>query len=442
MSTFSLASATLPEWLGYLERMHPTAIEMGLERIRRVQAKLGLEPSFSIISVAGTNGKGSTCMMLEAILSHAGYCVGCYTSPHLLRYNERVRINRREAGDDELCEAFRAVESARMNSGVSLTYFEFGTLSAMYLFSQAAVEVAILEVGLGGRLDAVNVFDTDCAVLTSIDFDHMDYLGNTREQIGFEKAGIFRSGKAAICSELDLPVSVRRHAQSIGANLMHIGEHFDYSTAPQSWSYRWNGESRHALPYPALRGACQLKNASACLAALDSLKDTFPVTLSDIRYGLLEVVWPGRFQVLPGRPVTVLDVAHNPGAARAFAASLDSMERYPRTYAVFAMLRDKDIAGVARELRSRVDVWLVSGIDVPRGATADEVAAQVAQALQIAEPRAGDTSEVAVHTIRKFRNPSEAYAYACEQAARNDRICVFGSFHTVAEVLKNMVERR
>jgi dihydrofolate synthase/folylpolyglutamate synthase len=270
----------------------------------------------------------------------------------------------------------------------------------------------------------------------------MDYLGNTREQIGFEKAGIFRPGKAAICSEPDLPVSVRRHAQSIGANLTHIGEHFGYSTAPQSWSYWGNGESRHALPYPALRGARQLKNASACLAALDSLKDTFPVTLSDIRHGLLEVVWPGRFQVLPGRPVTVLDVAHNPGAARAFAASLDRMERYPRTYAVFAMLRDKDIAGVVREVRSRVDVWLVSGIDAPRGATVDEVAAQVAQALQIAEPGAGDASEVAVHTIRKFRNPSEAYAYACEQAARNDRICVFGSFHTVAEVLKNMVERR
>ena len=213
MSTFSLASATLPEWLGYLERTHPTVIEMGLERIRRVQAELGLEPSFPIISVAGTNGKGSTCMMLEAILCHAGYRVGCYTSPHLLRYNERVRISRREAGDDELCEAFRVVESARMNSGASLTYFEFGTLAAMYLFSQAEVEIAILEVGLGGRLDAVNVFDTDCAVLTSIDFDHMDYLGNTREQIGFEKAGIFRAGKAAICSEPDLPVSVRSHAQ-------------------------------------------------------------------------------------------------------------------------------------------------------------------------------------------------------------------------------------
>ena len=442
MSTSSFAPATLPEWLGYLSRMHPTAIEMGLERIRRVQAELGLEPSFPIISVAGTNGKGSTCMMLEAILSHAGYHVGCYTSPHLLRYNERVRIDRKEASDDELCEAFHAVESARMSCGVSLTYFEFGTLATMYLFSKAEVEVAILEVGLGGRLDAVNVFDADCAILTSVDFDHMDYLGNTREQIGFEKAGIFRPGKAAICSEPDLPVSVRHHAQSIGANLMHIGEHFGYSTGPQSWSYWSDGESRHALPYPALRGAYQLKNASACLAALDSLKDTLPVTLSDIRHGLLDVVWPGRFQVLPGRPVTVLDVAHNPGAARALAASLDSMERYPKTYAVFAMLKDKDIAGVVRELAPRVDIWLVSGIDAPRGATADEVASQVAQMLQIAEQGAGNAGEVAAGAVRKFHNPSEAYAYACEQAARNDRICVFGSFHTVAEVLKNTVEHR
>lgn len=440
MSASLRVPAMLAEWLDYLEHMHPTAIEMGLERIRRVQAELGLEPSFPVISVAGTNGKGSTCMMLEAILGRAGYRVGCYTSPHLLRYNERIRIGRNEASDDELCEAFRAVESARTSSGVSLTYFEFGTLAAMYLFRRAEVEVAILEVGLGGRLDAVNVFDTDCAVLTSVDFDHMDYLGNTREQIGFEKAGIFRPGKAAICSEPDLPVSVRHHAQSISANFMHIGEHFGYSTVPQSWSYWSNGESRHALPYPALRGIYQLKNACACLAALDSLKDTLPITLSDVRHGLLEVVWPGRFQVLPGRPVTVLDVAHNPGAARAFAASLDSMECYPKTYAVFAMLKDKDIAGVARELASRVDVWLISGIDAPRGATADEVASQVAQALQIADPAAGNT--FAASAIRKFRNPSEAYAYACEQAARNDRICVFGSFHTVAEALKNMTERR
>lgn len=440
MSTFLSAPETLSEWLLRLERMHPTAIEMGLERVQRAKTELGLVPSFPVITVGGTNGKGSTCMMLEAILSHAGYRVGCYTSPHLLRYNERVRIGRKEATDDELCEAFRVVESARMRSGVSLTYFEFGTLAAMYLFGQAKVEVAILEVGLGGRLDAVNVFDTDCAILTSVDFDHMDYLGNTREQIGFEKAGIFRRGKAAICSEPDVPASVHHHAHAIGANFMHIGERFGYSATPHSWSYWSNGEKRHSLPYPALRGPYQLKNASACLAALDSLKDALPVTMSDIRYGLLDVVWPGRFQVLPGRPVTVLDVAHNPGAARALAASLDSMERFHKTYAVFAMLKDKDITGVARALAPSVDIWLISGIDAPRGASADEVA-HALEALQVAGVMSGEADGDGTGVIRKFRRPAEAYAYACEQAARNDRICVFGSFHTVADVLRNTVER-
>ncbi len=210
---------TLPDWLAYLECLHPKTIDMGLERVKQVRAGLDLAPVFPIITVGGTNGKGSTCAMLEAILSSAGYEVGCYTSPHLLRYNERVRINRRDANDEELCSAFHAVESARVASRASLTYFEFGTLAAMQLFSQARLDVAILEVGLGGRLDAVNIFDADCAVLTSIDFDHMDYLGDTREEIGWEKAGIFRRGKAAICSEPDIPGSVGRYASSIGADL-------------------------------------------------------------------------------------------------------------------------------------------------------------------------------------------------------------------------------
>ena len=365
-------SRTLSDWLRQLERIHPKTIEMGLERIDRVRAKLGLVPSFPIITVGGTNGKGSSCAMMEAILSHAGYRVGCYTSPHLLRYNERVRIGRQEASDDELCNTFRAVESARLRSGVSLTYFEFGTLAAMELFIRAEVDIAILEVGLGGRLDAVNIFDADCAVLTSVDFDHMDYLGNTREKIGWEKAGIFRGGKAAVCAEPDIPASVRNHAKVIGANLMHIGEQFGYSSNADAsaWSYWGGGGKRHSLPYPALRGACQLLNASASLAALDCIRDRLPITMSDIRQGLLDVAWPGRFQVLPRRPVTVLDVAHNPGAAQALASSLDSMGRYQKTYAVFAMLKDKDIAGVVHALATRIDVWLAAGINAPRGASA------------------------------------------------------------------------
>lgn len=428
-------SRTFSGWLTYLDHLHPKTIEMGLERVNRVRTKLDLTPSFPIIIVGGTNGKGSTCAMLEAILSCGGYRVGCYTSPHLLRYNERVRINRREASDGELCSAFDVVESARISSGISLTYFEFGTLAAMQLFCQAGVDAAILEVGLGGRLDAVNIFDADCAVITSIDFDHMEYLGDTREKIGFEKAGILRSGRTAICSEADIPASIRHHANTIGANLMHIGEHFGYSTNTADatlWSYWGPGGKRHSLPHPALRGAFQLHNASACVAALDTVRDRLPVTMSDVRQGLLDVILPGRFQVLPGRPVTVFDVAHNPGAAHALTLNLGSMGHYRKTYAVFAMLKDKNITGVARALAAKVDVWLTAGIDAPRGASANEVR----QAVEAAGV------DGAGETILAFPDPATAYAYACKRAAENDRICVFGSFHTVAEALRyrNMVE--
>jgi dihydrofolate synthase/folylpolyglutamate synthase len=418
---------TLSEWLTFLERLHPKTIEMGLERVNRVRNELGLKPSFPIITVGGTNGKGSTCAMLEAILYRAGYRVGCYTSPHLLRYNERVRISGQEASDEELCSAFHIVDSARVRMGITLTYFEFGTLAAMQLFKQASVDVAILEVGLGGRLDAVNVFEADCAILTSIDFDHMDYLGDTREKIGFEKAGIFRCGNAAICSEPNVPETVRRHANAIGAKFMHIGEDFGYSVNGADmtqWNYWGAGGKRHSLPHPALRGSCQLNNASACLAALDAIKDRMPITMSDVRQGLLGVTLPGRFQVLPGRPMTVLDVAHNPGAAHALAINLASMGAYHKTYAVFAMLKDKDIVGVARALAPKVDIWLAAGIDAPRGASANEAM----QALQAAG--------IAREAIRTFPDPAMAYAHACESAIENDRICVFGSFHTVAEVLR------
>jgi len=417
---------TLSDWLAHLERLHPKTVDMGLERVKQVRAGLDLAPAFPIITVGGTNGKGSTCAMSEAIWSSAGYNVGCHTPPHRLRYNERVRISRRDANDEELCGAFHAVESARVASGASLTYFEFGTLAAMQLFSQARVDVAILEVGLGGRLDAVNIFDADCAVLTSIDFDHMDYLGDTREEIGREKAGIFRRGKTAICSEPDIPGSIGRYASSIGADLWRIGEHFGYSASANGWSFWGPGGRRHALPHPALRGDYQLRNASACLAALDCVRHVLPITMGDIRKGLLEVTWPGRFQVLPGRPATVLDVAHNPAAAKALAANLDRMGSYRTTYAVFAMLKDKDICGVGRELLERVDVWLTADIHAPRGASANEVM----RALVAAGVREAESP------ILAFSDAAAAYAYACERAAGNDRICIFGSFHTVAEVLR------
>lgn len=420
--------STLSEWLSFLEGLHPKVIELGLERVERVRARLSLLPAFPVITVGGTNGKGSTCAMLEAILRSAGYRTGCYTSPHLLRYNERVRINGREASDAMLCEAFKTVEAARQAVNVSLTYFEFGTLAAVWLFEKSGIEVAILEVGLGGRLDAVNVFDPDVSVITSIDLDHMDYLGDTREKIGWEKAGILRSGRPAICGDRDLPEAVREHAKAIGAHFLHIDEHFGYKAGEKEWSY-WSGHGkRHALPYPVLRGARQLDNAALCLATLDAIRDKLPVTTGNIRHGLLDVEWPARFQVLPGRPVTVLDVAHNPAAARVLADSLFRMGRFNTTYAVFGMLKDKDIPGVVRALEGQIDIWLAAGIDAPRGASMDEVTHILRETLSQNNKRISDV-------VLSFPGTASAYTYARERAAVNDRICVFGSFYTVAGVL-------
>jgi dihydrofolate synthase/folylpolyglutamate synthase len=427
-------SDTLDEWLRYIERVHPQGIAMGLERVAAVRDQLA-KPNFMVITVGGTNGKGSVCAMLESILSHAGYKVGCYTSPHLLRYNERVRVNRHEAGDAQLVRAFAAVEAARrgdknapgtaenFSEAVQLTYFEFGTLAAVWLFCEARVDAAILEVGLGGRLDAVNVFDADCALITSVALDHMDYLGTTREEIGYEKAGILRAGRPAICADPNPPQSVRRHAAQIGARLLVRGADFNFSADRTQWRYDGPHGSKHGLPYPVLRGKHQLANASACVTALDCLRERLPVSVNDIRAGLLQAETPGRFQILPGRPAVILDVAHNPAAAAALADNLAEMGRSGRTIAVFAMLRDKDIAGVVAALQSRIDCWLVSGISAPRGANA-ELLAEALRAAHVAG------------AIVLCGNIAEAYAQACDMAMQNDRILVFGSFYTVAAVMQ------
>jgi dihydrofolate synthase/folylpolyglutamate synthase len=307
-----LRDATLDQWLSYLERLHPQAIAMGLERVCRVKEALALAPEYPIFIVGGTNGKGSCCAMLEAMLLHAGYRVGCYTSPHLLQYNERVRLNGRSASDETLCRAFHRVETAR--GDVSLTYFEYGTLAAMLAFSEAQIEVGILEIGLGGRLDAVNAFDPDCAIVASIDLDHTDLLGADRDTIGSEKAHIFRSGKPAICSDLAPPRSLIAHAESLGAELLLIDRDFGYLAEGVQWRYWGPKGKRHGLPRPALRGAFQLANASACITALDALRERLPVTAQDMRSGLLTVDLPARFQVLPGQPTVILDVAHNRAA--------------------------------------------------------------------------------------------------------------------------------
>lgn len=418
---------TLGDWLAYLESLHPKTIELGLDRVRMVKQRLGLAPTFPAIVVGGTNGKGSTCALLEAILSAAGYRVGCYTSPHLLTYNERVRINRELATDHALCRAFEVVEAAR--GEISLTYFEFGTLAAMWLFMEADVDVAVLEVGLGGRLDAVNVFDADVAVVTSVDIDHTDYLGPTREAIGQEKAGIYRSGHPAICADADPPHTLVDYARAIDADLRQIGRDFGYEAQATQWRF-WsanpgNEKRRDALPYPALVGAYQLSNAAAALAALDAVADRLPVSQADVRRGLHEVALPGRFQVIPGRPVRVLDVAHNPHAAHALASNLARQPCSGRTLAVLAMLADKDMAGVMQAVAGHVDRWFLAGLPPPRGASA--------QVLQQALTSAGVTGEVTL-----FEDVASAYRAACLAAAQDDRILIFGSFYTVAAVLAEL----
>ena len=418
---------SLGDWLAYLESLHPKAIELGLDRVRTVKQRLGLSPGFPVIIVGGTNGKGSTCALLEAILSAAGYRAGCYTSPHLLRYNERVRIGRELASDEVLCRAFEAVEASR--GGVSLTYFEFGTLAAMLLFMEAKVDVAVLEVGLGGRLDAVNVFDADVAVVTSVDIDHTDFLGSTREAIGYEKAGIYRAARPAICADADPPLSLVAHARAIGADLRRIGHDFGHETQGTHWRF-WNvtaGGRKHrdALPWPALVGGYQLGNAAAALAALDALAERLPVSQADVRRGLHEVTLPGRFQVLPGRPVRVLDVAHNPHAARALAANLARQPCGGRTLAVLAMLGDKDMAGVVQAVAGQVARWFLAGLPPPRGASA--------QTLRDALAQAGVSGETAL-----FDDVAAAYRAACLAAAQDDRILIFGSFYTVAAALAEL----
>ncbi|HWT55155.1 MAG TPA: bifunctional tetrahydrofolate synthase/dihydrofolate synthase [Rhodocyclaceae bacterium] len=416
------APATLNDWLAYIEQQHTQAIELGLDRLFVVKAALGQTQTCPVIIVGGTNGKGSTCAMLEATLTAAGYRVGLYTSPHLLHYNERVRINGKPVSDEVLCAAFAKVEEAR--GDVPLTYFEFGTLGAWEVFAAAGLDAIILEVGLGGRLDAVNIYAPDCAIVTGIDLDHMDFLGDTREKIGFEKAGIFRTGKPAICGDFHAPHTLLEHAEVIGADLQLIGRDFGYQTQTETRQWSWwgrNAAKRGGLAYPALRGNRQLGNASVVFAALDTLQDRLPLSMAEIRQGLAAVELPGRFQTLPGRPVTVLDVAHNPQAARVLADNLLDQGFFGTTWAVCGMLRDKDMAGVVAALTGRIERWLPCTLGGPRGATSSELA----QCLQAA----GETVEAEFDTVMA------AYAHAKEMAAENDRIVVFGSFLTVADVL-------
>jgi dihydrofolate synthase/folylpolyglutamate synthase len=418
---------TLPAWLALLESRHAeTHIDMGLDRVRAVKEKMSLQFACPVIMVAGTNGKGSTCAMLESVLLHAGYRVGLYIKPHFLDFNERARINGEMASDAMLIEAFNAVEAQR--GDIALTYFEFTTLAIMHLISKAGVDVAILEVGLGGRLDAVNVIDADVSIVTSIDIDHKAYLGDTREEIGFEKAGIFRHGKTAICSDPLAPQSLIRHAADIGADLWLIGRDFNFQGDQQQWSYGGRTQRRNSLAYPALRGANQLLNASAALAALEALRMQLPCGAQEVRTGLALVELPGRFQVLAGRPTTVLDVAHNPHASATLAQNLGAMGFHRYTYAVFGIMDDKDIDGVIAPMAGLVDHWCVTDLPSPRSASS----AALAEKLAAMRPAGAKDSDF---SVSGFADPAAAFANAVSRAEENDRIVVFGSFYTVAGVM-------
>ncbi len=417
---------TLDDWLDRIESLHPRSIELGLERVGKVAAMLDVRCAPVVFTVAGTNGKGSTCAMLEAILLAAGYRVGCYTSPHLLRFNERARVLGEPADDAALVDHLERVEAARVAAGdVALTWFEFTTLAILSLFAHASLDVAVLEVGLGGRLDAVNLVDADCAIITSIDIDHRDWLGDTRESIGLEKAHVMRAGRPAICADPSPPASVLAHAAAIGADLRLFGRDFNYAGDRQQWSWRGRAQRRNGLAYPALRGANQLLNASGVLAALEAMRDRLPVFAHAVRQGLAKVELPGRFQIVPGRPTIVLDVAHNPHAAAHLARNLDGMGFHPQTWAVFGMLKDKDIDAVIAPLAKAVDHWIVCDLPGPRAASA----ALLAQRLQASAP-AGAANVVQVAT------PADGLRFAREHADENDRILVFGSFLTVADVFR------
>jgi len=423
--------STLAGWLRYIETLHATPVALGLERVGEVAQRMSIRLACPVVTVAGTNGKGSTCAMLESMLRHAGYRTALYTSPHLLRFNERVRVDGVEADDGALVAAFEAVEAARTaDPSIALTYFEFSTLAALHLFAATTLDAIVLEVGLGGRLDAVNVIDADVAVVTTIGIDHVAYLGTTRESIGREKAGIFRAGRQAVCGDSDPPATLIAHAAAIGTPLWMIGRDYRFVVSGMQWRYDGPRSVRHALPLPALRGSYQFRNAATALAALDALRDVLPVAANAVRAGLVHIELPGRFQVLPGRPAIVLDVAHNPDAARVLADTLGGMSYHPTTLGVFGMLADKDIDGVVAALRPRIDQWYIAPLPGPRGATAATVATALRQA------------GVDASAIHEFTDIARAFAAARDAARETDRIAAFGSFLTVAAALIAARERR
>lgn len=423
---------TLDDWLRHCERLHPLEIDMGLARVQTVAQRMALRFDCPVVTVAGTNGKGSSCALLEAIAQQAGYRSGVYSSPHLLAFEERCRIDGASVAGADLLAHFDAVERARLQPGAAaptLTWFEFTTLAILSLLASARLDLVILEVGLGGRLDATNVIDADCALITSIDLDHQHYLGTDREAIGREKAHIMRAGRPAVVSDPIPPASLAEYAQQIGADLWLAGRDFGFSGDRQQWN--WHGRSqRHvALAYPALRGANQLVNAAGVLAVFEALRARLPVSAQALRGGLAAVALPGRFQIVPGQPALVLDVAHNRHAVAALAANLDAMGYFPETHAVFGAMADKDTAAMLAVLAPLVGHWYFTDLPSARAASADALQRQW---LALPLPAGARRAAASAHA-----SPMQALQAAASAAGGADRIVVFGSFYTVGGVLMN-----
>ncbi|WP_318432618.1 bifunctional tetrahydrofolate synthase/dihydrofolate synthase [Photobacterium leiognathi] len=410
------ATASLSIWLKYLEQLHTSAIDLGLDRVKAVGQKADLlKPAPCVITVAGTNGKGSTCAMLEAILIEAGYKVGVYSSPHLVRYNERVRINNQELDDSEHTQAFASVEAAR--GDISLSLFEFGTLSALTLFKTHQVDVVVLEVGLGGRLDATNIVDHDVSVITSLAIDHVDWLGDNIDVIGYEKAGIFRSGKPAICGQPHPPATVPAHADDIGAELYQVGYQFEYQIEDNHWNWQCGAFDLTQLPLPNL----PLPNAATALMALGAAE--LDISEENIINGLKKAQLPGRMQRVSEQPLIIMDVAHNPHSAEYFANQLSKIKQKEgknKIHAVVAMLHDKDIASTIAAMRDTVDDWYPASLTGPRAATAEEI-------LQ----------HLPANCVG-FDKPESAFDQALTQAGEDDMVIVFGSFYTVGQITSHL----
>ena len=409
----------MAEWLTLQESVHARSIDLGLARVAQVARRLGVErPPFRVVTVAGTNGKGSTVAFLEALLGATGQLTGALSSPHLTHYNERIHLGGREATDAELIGAFERIEDARGET--TLTFFEYNTLAGLVLFADHKVDVAVLEVGLGGRLDATNVVDADVAVLCSVGFDHRDWLGDTLEAIGAEKAGIFRAGRPVVLGSPDMPASVFAAIAALEAPALIAERDFSWEVLPGSWSYRSARRTLERLPPPPLAGAIQYRNAATALTAIGALPGAHAITADQVARAFGALHLSGRFQIIAGPVEWILDVSHNEPAARVLASNLSARPRR-RTLAVCGILRDKDAAAIGQALRASVDEWIVCALPGPRGSTAAELAARLGPQIRPA-------------------GLAESVAAGCEQAraaARpGDRVVVFGSFATVGSALE------